>query len=168
MKKLNTSALLALSSTALSSLVLKSPKFIINDEPMEADVLIKPLSYDEVTRMFEGDDAQKITVADVVKKRVLLTLFNADTKEPLFSDIEAVGQTHPAILNALHDSSDEVNDFLGKNKLKLKDMNSGANLSSTESVEEPSPKRKRKSPQKNYGSGRHIAISTAHLIWVVA
>ena len=119
MKKLNTSALLALSSTALSDLAPKTPKFIINDEQMEADVLIKSLSYDEVTRMFEGSDVEKITVADVVKKRVLLTVFNAETKEPLFSDLDAVGQTHPAILNALHDSSDEVNDFLGKNKLKL-------------------------------------------------
>ena len=144
MAKLNTSELLALSSTALSDLSPKSPKFIINDEAFEADVLIKSLSYDEVSNMFKGEDPEKLTVADVVKKRVLLTLFNADTKEPLFSDIEAVGQTHPAILNALHDSSDEVNDFLGKNKLKLKDMNSGANLSSTESVEEPSLKRKRK------------------------
>lgn len=144
MKKLNTSALLALSGAALLDLVPKSPKFIINDEPMEAEVLIKSLSYDEVTRMFEGGDVEKITVADVVKKRVLLTLFNADTKEPLFTDLEAVGKTHPAILNALHDSSDEVNDFLGKNKLKLKDMNSGANSSSTESVAKPLNKPKRK------------------------
>ena len=144
MKKLNTSALLALSSTALSDLVPKAPKFIINDEQMEADVLIKSLSYDEVTRMFEGSDVDKITVADVVKKRVLLTVFNAETKEPLFPDLDAVGQTHPAILNALHDSSDEVNDFLGKNKLKLKDMNSGVNLSSMESVGEPLSKPKRK------------------------
>lgn len=149
MKKLNTSALLALSTTALSDLTPKSPKFIINDEPMEANVLIKSLSYDEVTNMFKGLEAEKITVADVVKKRVLLTLFNADTKEPLFPDLEAVGKTHPAILNALHDSSDEVNDFLGKNKLKLKDMNSGVNSSSTESVEKPSSKPKRKLLQKS-------------------
>ena len=144
MKKLNTSALLAMSSAALSDLTPKTPKFIINDEQMEADVLIKSLSYDEVTRMFEGGDVEKITVADVVKKRVLLTVFNTETKEPLFPDLDAVGQTHPAILNALHDSSDEVNDFLGKNKLKLKDMNSGVNSSSTESVGEPLSKPKRK------------------------
>lgn len=144
MKKLNTSALLALSSTALSDLVPKSPKFIINDEQMEAEVLIKSLSYDEVTRMFEGGDVEKITVADVVKKRVLLTVYNADTKEPLYPDLDAVGKTHPAILNALHDSSDEVNDFLGKNKLKLKDMNSGVNSSLTESVAKPLNKPKRK------------------------
>lgn len=144
MKKLNTSALLALSSTALSDLVPKAPKFIINDEQMEADVLVKSLSYDQVTHMFEGCDAEKITVADVVKKRVLLTVFNAETKEPLFPDLEAVGQTHPAIINALHDASDEVNDFLGKNKLKLKNMNSGASSSSTELVAKPSSKPKRK------------------------
>lgn len=144
MKKLNTSALLALSSTALSDLVPKAPKFIINDEPMEAEVLIKSLSYDEVTRMFEGGDVEKITVADVVKKRVLLTVYNADTKDPLYPDLDAVGKTHPAILNALHDSSDEVNDFLGKNKLKLKDMNSGASSSSTESVVKQLNKPKRK------------------------
>lgn len=149
MKKLNTSALLALSTSALSDLVPKSPKFIVNDEPMEANVLVKSLSYDEMTNMFKGQDSEKITVADVVKKRVLLTVFNSDTKEPLFPDLDAVGQTHPAILNALHDSSDEVNDFLGKNKLKLKEMNSGVNSSSTESVEEPSNKPKRKSLQKN-------------------
>ena len=144
MKKLNTSALLALSSTALSDLVPKAPKFIINDEQMEADVLVKSLSYDQVTQMFEGCDAEKITVADVVKKRVLLTVFNAETKEPLFPDLEAVGQTHPAIINALHDASDEVNDFLGKNKLKLKNMNSGASSSSTESVATPSKKQSKK------------------------
>ena len=149
MKKLNTSALLALSSTALSDLSPKSPKFIINDEYFEADILIKSLSYDEVSNMFKGEDPEKLTVADVVKRRVLLTVYNLDTKEPLYSDIEAVGQTHPAILNALHDSSDEVNDFLGKNKLKLKNMNSGASLSLTESVEEPSSKQKRKSLQKS-------------------
>ena len=147
--KLNASELLALSSTSLSDLSLKSAKFIINGEDFEADILIKSLSYDEVSNMFKGEDPEKLTVADVVKRRVLLTVYNIDTKEPLYSDIEAVGQTHPAILNALHDSSDEVNDFLGKNKLKLKSMNSGANLSSTESVEEPSSKPKRKSPQKS-------------------
>ena len=86
----------------------------------------------------------KITVADVVKKRVLLTIFNADTKAPLFSDLEAVGRTHPAIIGALHDSSDEVNDFLGKNKSKLKSMNSGVSLSSTELVEKPLSKPKSK------------------------
>ena len=147
--KLNASELLAFSSTALSDLSPKSPKFIINDEEFEVDILVKALSYDEVTDMFKGEDPEKITVADVVKRRVLLTVYNLDTKEPLYSDIGAVGQTHPAILNALHDSSDEVNDFLGKNKLKLKNMNSGASLSSTESVEEPSSKPKRKSPQKS-------------------
>ncbi|WP_180191339.1 hypothetical protein [Acinetobacter sp. YH01006] len=149
MKKLNSAALLAFSGAALSGLVSKSPKFIINDEPMEADVLIKSLSYDEVTSMFKDQEVEKITVADVVKKRVLLTVYNADTKDPLYPDLDAVGQTHPAILNALHDSADEVNDFLGKNKLKLKNTNSGANSSSTESVEEPSSKPKRKSPQKS-------------------
>lgn len=147
--KLNASELLALSSTALSDLSPKSARFIINDEAFEADILIKSLSYDEVTNMFKGEDPEKLTVADVVKRRVLLTVYNLDTKEPLYSDIEEVGQTHPAILNALHDSSDEVNDFLGKNKLKLKNMNSGASLSSMESVEEPSSKPKRKSPQKS-------------------
>ena len=149
MKKLNTSALLALSSTVLSDLSPKSPKFIINDEEFEVDILVKALSYDEVTNMFKDEYPEKITVADVVKRRVLLTVYNLDTKEPLYSDIEAVGQTHPAILNALHDSSDEVNDFLGKNKLKLKSTNSGANSSSMELVEEPSSKPKRKSLQKN-------------------
>ena len=144
MKKLNTSELLALSSTALSDLSPKSARFIINDEAFEADILIKSLSYDEVSNMFKGEDPEKLTVADVVKRRVLLTVYNLDTKEPLYSDIEAVGQTHPAILNALHDSSDEVNDFLGKNKLKLKSMNSGANSSSTESVETQSKKQSKK------------------------
>lgn len=144
MKKLNTSALLALSITALSGLIPKSPKFIINEEEMESDVLVKSLSYDEVTHMFEGSEVDKITVADVVKKRVLLTIFNADTKEPLFSSLEAVGRTHPAIINALHDTSDEVNDFLGKNKLKLKKANSGANSFSTESAEKPLKKPKEK------------------------
>ena len=149
MAKLNTSELLALSSTALSDLSPKSPKFIINDEEFEVDILVKALSYDEVTNMFKGEDPEKITVADVVKRRVLLTVYNLDTKEPLYSDIEAVGQTHPAILNALHDSSDEVNDFLGKNKLKLKSTNSGVNSSSMGSVGEPSSKPKRKSLQKS-------------------
>lgn len=147
--KLNTSELLALSSTALSDLSPKSARFIINDEAFEADILIKSLSYDEVSNMFKGEDPEKLTVADVVKRRVLLTVYNLDTKEPLYSDIGAVGQTHPAILNALHDSSDEVNDFLGKNKLKLKSTNSGVSSCSTESVEELSSKLKRKSHQKN-------------------
>lgn len=149
MAKLNTSELLALSSTTLSDLFPKSPKFIINNEEFEVDILVKALSYDEVTNMFKGEDIEKTTVADVVKRRVLLTVFNADTKKPLCSTIEEVGKLHPAIISAIHDASDEVNDFLGKNKLKLKSTNSGASSSSTESVEEPSSKPKRKSPQKN-------------------
>lgn len=149
MAKLNTSELLALSSTTLSDLFPKSPKFIINNEEFEVDILVKALSYDEVTNMFKGEDIEKTTVADVVKRRILLTVFNADTKKPLCSTIEEVGKLHPAIISAIHDASDEVNDFLGKNKLKLKSTNSGASSSSTESVEEPSSKPKRKSPQKN-------------------
>ena len=149
MAKLNTSELLALSSTALSDLSPKSPKFIINDEEFEVDILVKALSYDEVTNMFKGEDPEKITVADVVKRWVLLTVFNADTKKPLCSTIEEVGNLHPAIIGAIHDASNEVNDFLGKNKLKLKSTSSGVNSSSTESVEEPSSKPKRKSPQKS-------------------
>ena len=90
MKKLNTSALLALSSTALSDLSPKSPNFIINDEEFEVDILVKALSYDEVINMFKGEDPEKITVADVVKRRVLLTVFNADTKVRAFKEFENV------------------------------------------------------------------------------
>ena len=160
--KLNASELLALSSTALSDLSPKSAKFIINNEDFEADILIKSLSYDEVSNMFKGEDPEKLTVADVVKRRVLLTVYNLDTKEPLYSDIEAVGQTHPAILNALHDSSDEVNDFLGKNKLKLKSMNSGANLSSTELVEGPLKKPKKRSRRESLQSGERTEKKEDH------
>lgn len=142
MEKLNSSELLSFSIDTLASLVAKSPKFIINDVVREVDVLIKSLSYDEVTNMFKDDDVQKLTVSDVIKKRVLLTVLNADTKEPLFPDIKTIGRLHPAIIDALHDTSNEVNDFLGKNKLKLKSTNSGVNSSSTESAEQPLSKQK--------------------------
>ena len=60
MKKLNTSELLDLSCAALSDLVSKSPKFIINDKEMEVDVLVKSLSYDELTHIFSASQPSNI------------------------------------------------------------------------------------------------------------
>ena len=51
----------------------------------------------------------------------------------------------PVFINAIYGEADNVNNFMGKLKKKsLTETNSGVNSSSTELVEEPSSKRKKK------------------------
>ncbi len=49
---------------------------------VEVDILVKALSYDEVTNMFKGEDPEKITVADVLSD-VYCSLFTIWTQKSL-------------------------------------------------------------------------------------
>ena len=73
MKKLNTSALLALSSTALSDLSPKSPKFIINDEEFDATAGI--IHHEEGVDILPGNielSGLEISLIGVISRETIL------------------------------------------------------------------------------------------------
>ncbi|ALH95591.1 phage tail assembly chaperone family protein, TAC [Acinetobacter equi] len=138
--KLAINDFLKLSNDAVSELVEKEVFFFHEDKEYSVDVGIKILSYDEVVNLMRGKDAQKTLMSDLIKSRIAASIFNKETKKPLFSNND-VGKILPSLMDALHKASDEVNDFSGKYLMeKLMKKNSGVNSSSTESVEEQSQK----------------------------
>lgn len=130
--KLGLDELLKLSQETVVNLVDKEASFFIGDKEYSVDVGIKVLSYDEVVNLMRGKDPQKVLMADLSKARVVATIFNKETKEPLFTE-KTVGTALPQLIDALHKVSDEVNDFTGKHLMKnLAKKNSGVSSSSTE------------------------------------
>ena len=117
-------------------LVEKQIEFTIDGEDFSSEVLVKRLSYDESVGITRGKNLDKLLMADLVKMRILATIYNKDTQQPLFASLDEVGKSAPQIMDALHRASDDVNDFVGKQQMKhLKKMNSGANSSSMESAD---------------------------------
>ncbi len=134
--KLGLDELLKLSQEIVVNLVDKEASFFVADKEYSVDVGVKVLSYDEVVNLMRGKDPQKVLMADLSKARVVATVFNKETKKPLFTE-KTVGAAIPQLIDALHKVSDEVNDFTGKHLMeKLKKKSSGVNSSSTELAEE--------------------------------
>ena len=134
--KLDINKFLQLSINAVSNFIEKEISFFVGDQEYTVDVGLKLLSYDEVVNLMKGKDPQKVLMADLIKAQVVASIFNLDTKKPLFTE-KTIGTAAPQIVDALHQASDEVNDFSGKYLMeKLTKKNSGANSSLTESVEE--------------------------------
>lgn len=130
MKKVD---ILSFSTGSTAQPVEKQVEFTIDGEDFSSDVLVKRLSYDESVGITRGKNLDKLLMADLVKMRILATIYNKDTQQPLFASLDEVGKSAPQIMDALHRASDDVNDYVGKQQRKhLKKMNSGANLSSTE------------------------------------
>lgn len=141
MEKLSSAALLGLLDNAVLELVPKEIAFTIDGKDYTVNIAVKRLSFDESVDLTRGQDLTSMLMADLHKIRILKTVYNADTKEPLFVDIVAAGRPVSAIVDAMYKASEEVNDFSGKQQIKhLKKMSSGASLSVAESVEAPSEK----------------------------
>lgn len=141
MEKLSSTDLLGFSDQVISDLVPKEIVFTIDGKDYTADISVKRLSFDESVDLTRGKNLTDMLMADLHKVRVLQTIYNADTKEPFFPSLERVGKTSPIIVDAMHKASESVNDFSGKQQTKhLMKMNSGANSSAVESVEEQSKK----------------------------
>ena len=128
--------LLKLSQDTVVNLIDKEALFFIGDKEYAVNVGVKVLSYDEVVNLMRGKDPQKVLMADLSKARIVATIFNKETKKPLFTE-KTVGVVLPQLFDALHKVSDEVNDFSGKYLMqKLKKKSSGVSSSSMESAEE--------------------------------
>ncbi len=141
MEKLSSTALLGLLNNAVLELVPKEIAFTIDGKDYTVNIAVKRLSFDESVDLTRGKDFTSMLMADLHKIRILKTVYNADTSEPLFVDLAGVGKPVSAIIDAMYKASEEVNDFSGKQQMKhLKKMNSGANLSAAESAEVPSEK----------------------------
>lgn len=128
--------LLKLSQDTVVNLIDKEALFFIGDKEYVVNVGVKVLSYDEVINLMRGKDPQKVLMADLSKARIVATIFNKETKKPLFTE-KTVGVVLPQLFEALHKVSDEVNDFSGKYLMqKLKKKSSGVSSSSMELAEE--------------------------------
>lgn len=134
--KLDLNSMMRLSEGAMQNLVSKEACFFVGDQEYSVEVGVKILSYDEVVNFMRGKDPQKVLMADLTKMRVAASVFDLNTKKPLFNE-KTVGKALPQLIEALHKVSDEVNDFSGKYLMqKLKKKSFGVNSSSTELAEE--------------------------------
>lgn len=141
--KLSSAELLGLSSDAVSELVPKEVVVFIGGKESAADIKVKRLSYDETVNLTREEDIKHMLMADLIKKRVVATVYNAETNKPLFKTQDDVGKCAPQIIDALHAASDVVNDFSGKQQaehLRERTKSSGVSLSAAESAEGPSQK----------------------------
>ena len=126
------------------------------DVELEGEVFIKRLTFaaqQEAAKAFEWDvesDSDSPVLKEINHSRLiasrLLGTICEDAKGTLFfNSVEDIYTSDPAFINAIYGEADSVNNFLGKLKKKsLTETNSGVNSSSTELVEEPLSKPKKK------------------------
>lgn len=109
-----------------------------NGEAFEGEILVKRLSHDELKSAIDAwnlDDKSKATVDQHSKATLFVSVFSSP-EEKFFPSIQDTGMVNLETISAMMKAVDEVNDFSGK-KWISNQKSSGANLSSTESVEEP-------------------------------
>ena len=126
------------------------------DVELEGEVFIKRLTFaaqQEASKAFEWDvqtdsDSpvlKEINHTQLVASRLIGAICVDAKGTPFFDSVDDIYNSDPVFINAIYGEADNVNNFMGKLKKKsLTETNSGANSSSTELVEEPSSKRKRK------------------------
>jgi len=127
-----------------------------DDVELEGEVFIKRLTFaaqQEAAKAFEWDvqtdsDSpvlKEINHTQLVASRLIGAICVDAKGTPFFDSVDDIYNSDPVFINAIYGEADNVNNFMGKLKKKsLTETNSGANSSSTELVEEPSSKRKRK------------------------
>jgi len=125
------------------------------DNRITATVFVRPMGYHTATSdvlAFGGK-------VDGVAGRIAASICD-ELGKPVFTPADITGEADPdrgaldgALTVALLVAIQEVND-LGKTSSSAPKTNSGANSSSTESVEKPSPKRVRRSASKSRSSGQ--------------
>ena len=112
-----------------------------NGQEFNCDVLVKRLSHDErieALKIWDLPEDQPFTIDHLQRAYVKASVYT-DEETALFPDIESTGSVLPELLMALYEASNKVNDYSGKTWISNQ-KNSGANSSSTESVDEPSKK----------------------------
>lgn len=145
MSKLDAAGLIALSNQVAEELYEREISFLVREEEDTATVYVKRLSSDENHEINKiiADESKKTTWHEMQKIQIQATIYDNQTKKPLFATLEDVGKLVDPIIQALYTVTEEVNDWSGKKQLEYlvkKTQNSGASSSSTESAEEPSQK----------------------------
>jgi len=109
-----------------------------NGEKFEGEILVKIISHDEKNAAIDawGLEDRKTATLDQLTKSILFETIYSSEDERFFPEIGKTGEVPSEVLDAMWKAADEVIDFAGK-KWISKQKSSGANLSSTESAEEP-------------------------------
>lgn len=138
----------------LKDLTGKSEVEIGDEIELEGQVFIKRLSFiaqQEVAKAFEWDVVtnpddpvlKEINGSRLVASRLIGSICEDGKGTPFFTSLADVYTSDPKFIDAVYQEADKVNNFTGKLlKKNSSETNSGANSSSTESVEGPSKKHK--------------------------
>ncbi|AXY57265.1 hypothetical protein CDG60_12235 [Acinetobacter chinensis] len=130
----------AKSAVGVGCFIEKTIKFRDADGgEFEGEILVKRLSHDEIVTAADVwglKDKQSVTIDQITKAVIFKAIFSSEN-EHFFPTVQSTGEVSSEIVDALYRLADEVNDLSGKGWISKQKMNSGANSSSTESVEEP-------------------------------
>lgn len=123
----------------IGTFVEKTIKYRGKDgEEFEGEIQIKIVDNDTIinaTDAWEGVNRDEITFDQLHRAHIYHTVYE-DEKNKFFKSIEDTGKVSSEIVDAMFRAADEVLDFSGKNWISRRLTNSGASLSSMESVEE--------------------------------
>lgn len=127
----------------VGSFVEKTIKFRDKDgAEVSGEVLIKIVSHDELVNasdVWKLKNKQDLTL-DQLKKALVFLVIHEDENTKFFPKLSETGTVSTEVIEAMYAAADEVLDFAGKNWIYKMKMNSSANSSSMESVEEQLPK----------------------------
>ena len=120
----------------------------------EGEILVKRLSHDETITAVDAWDLEdrKTATIDQITKAIIFKAIYSSADEPFFPTVQSTGEVSSEIVDVMYRVADEVNDFSGKEWI-WKKKSSGANSSSTELVEEPLKKPKKRSARASLQSG---------------
>jgi hypothetical protein len=129
----------------------------------EGEILVKRLSHDETITAVDAWDLEdrKTATIDQITKAIIFKAIYTSVDEPFFPTVQSTGEVSSEIVDVMYRVADEVNDFSGKEWI-WKKKSSGVNLSSTELVEGPLKKPKKRSHQTSLQSGGRIEKKEGH------
>jgi len=125
-------------AAGIGTFVEKTIKFRdASGKEFEGEILVKIISHDERNNSVDawGLKDRKTVTLDQATKAILFETIYSSKDERFFAEIGNTGEVSSEVIDAMWKAADEVIDFAGK-KWISKQMNSGANLSSTELAEE--------------------------------
>ena len=128
----------------------------------EGEILVKRLSHDETITAVDAWDFEdrKTATIDQITKAIIFKSIYTSVDEPFFPTVQSTGEVSSEIVDVMYRVADEVNDFSGKEWIWKK--SSGANSSSTELVEEPLKKPKKRSRRESLQSGERTEKKEDH------
>ncbi len=123
----------------------------------QGEILVKRLAHDETITAVDAWDLEdrKTATIDQITKAIIFKSIYTSPDEPFFPTVQSTGKVSSEIVDVMYRVADEVNDFSGKEWV-WKKKSSGANSSSTELVEEPLKKPKKRSRRASLQSGERI------------